>query len=246
VQYSNRIVPRTLHALANNPHRIYKNVGNPPLLALLEGRVRRVLDVGCGSGDNAALLKSRYPGCEIFGITYSAAEAQLARRTMAACWVADIEADLPAEITALRFDTIIFSHVLEHLRDPGVVVSRFTRLLQNGGAAIIAVPNALSYAMRWQFLRGDFEYQSEGVLDDTHLRFFTYRTADKYLLGKCPELKLVSKSVTGSIPLWLLRRYVLPRSWSSYIDALACRLWPNLFGYQVLIKAVHERANGSG
>jgi 2-polyprenyl-3-methyl-5-hydroxy-6-metoxy-1,4-benzoquinol methylase len=243
MQYSSRIFALALHSLAYNSQRIYKNVGNAPLLALLDDRVRRVLDVGCGAGDNAALLKSRYPGCEIFGITYSAAEAQIARRTMTACWVADIEADLPAEIAAMQFDTIIFSHVLEHLRDPGVIVSRFTGLLQNGGAAIIAVPNTLSYAMRWRFLRGDFEYESEGVLDDTHLRFFTYRTADRYLLGKCSELKLVSKSVTGSVPLWLLRRHVLPRRWSEYIDGLGCRFWPNLFGQQVLIKAVHERAN---
>jgi SAM-dependent methyltransferase len=235
-----------LQSLANNTERVYKNVGNAPLLALLDGHVRRVLDVGCGSGDNAALLKSRYPGCEIFGITYSAAEAQIARRTMTACWVADIEAGLPAEIAAMQFDTLIFSHVLEHLRDPGVILSRFTGLLENGGAAIIAVPNALSYATRLQFLRGDFEYQSDGVLDDTHLRFFTYWTADRYLLGQCSQLKLVSKSVTGSVPLWLLRRYVLPKRWSAYLDALGCRFWPNLFGDQVLIKAVHERANGGG
>jgi hypothetical protein len=97
--------------------------------------------------------------------------------------------------------------------------------------------------MRWQFIRGDFEYKLDGVLDDTHLRFFTYRTADRYLLGKSPELKLVSKSVTGSVPQWWLRRYLLPKRWSACIDALGCRIWPNLFGDQVLLKAVAARSD---
>ncbi len=235
-----------MHSPPNNPERVYRNNGNAPLLALLDSRTHRVLDVGCGAGDNARLLRSRHPGCEVFGITYSAAEAAVAKENLTACWVADIEADFPADLDAMRFDAVIFSHVLEHLRDPGMVVSRFCHLLQHGGAVIIAVPNALSWAMRLQFLRGDFEYQSDGVLDDTHLRFFTYRTADRYLLGKSPELKLLSKSATGSVPLWLLRRYVLPGKWSARLDVLGCRFWPNLFGNQILLKAVHARSNGGG
>jgi 2-polyprenyl-3-methyl-5-hydroxy-6-metoxy-1,4-benzoquinol methylase len=219
-------------------NRIYKNHGNAPLLALLDNEPRRVLDVGCGAGDNAGLIKAKYPGCEIHGVTQSAAEAQIAKARMTACWVFDIEREIPAELSAMRFDAVIFSHVLEHLRDPAGILNRFEHLVLRGGCVIIAVPNTLSWAMRWQFLRGNFEYRSDGVLDDTHLRFFTFVTADRYLLAKSQKLKLVSKSVTGSVPLWWLRRYLLPNSWSSFIDGLGCRIWPNLFGNQVLIKAV--------
>jgi hypothetical protein len=113
-------------------------------------------------------------------------------------------------------------------------------LLRSGGTVLIAVPNVLSWVMRWRFLRGDFEYQSEGVLDDTHLRFFTYLTADRYLLGKSPQLRLVGKSVTGSVPHWPLRGYALPKKWSAFIDMLGCRCCPNLFGDQVLVKAVRD------
>jgi 2-polyprenyl-3-methyl-5-hydroxy-6-metoxy-1,4-benzoquinol methylase len=220
------------------PERVYSNQGNPPLIDLLGKGCNRLLDIGCGAGDNAALVKSRYTECEIFGITHSAAEAELARRHMTRCWVFNIESELPDELAYQPFDVLIFSHVLEHFRDPAVVLARFSRLLRSGGQVLIAVPNVLSWRMRIQFLLGRFEYESAGVLDDTHLRFFTYFTADQYLLSKSPDLELATKAANGSVPLWLLRRYVFPRRWTEYIDQWGCRHWPNLFGGQVLIRAV--------
>ena len=230
----------------NRAERIYKNDGNASLLPLLGSAPLRILDVGCGAGDNARLMKSAFPGCEIHGVTHSAAEAQMAAQWLAACWVFDIECQIPCELLSMSFDVAVFSHVLEHLRDPGAILQRFARLLTDGGCAVIAVPNTLFWPMRWRFLRGEFEYRSEGILDDTHLRFFTFLTADRYLLAKSPDLKLVSKTVTGSVPLWWLRRRVLPRNWSRSIDALGCRLWPNLFGDQVLMKAVAVRSGAQG
>jgi 2-polyprenyl-3-methyl-5-hydroxy-6-metoxy-1,4-benzoquinol methylase len=227
-----------VHGPVETQNRIYRNHGNAPLLALLDNEPHRVLDVGCGAGDNAGLIKAKYPRCEIHGVTHSAAEAEIAKQWMTACWVFDIEKEIPGQLSAVKFDAVIFSHVLEHLRDPAAILNKFAHLVPRDGCVIIAVPNTLSWAMRWQFLRGNFEYRSDGVLDDTHLRFFTFVTADRYLLAKSPKLKLVSKSVTGSVPLWWLRRYLLPKRWSRYIDGLGCRAWPNLFGDQVLIKAV--------
>ena len=227
-------------AAINQQGRVYKNAGNIPLLDLLDVSPLRALDVGCGAGDNAAILKTRFPTCEIYGITHSAGEAEIAKQWMASCSVWDIEGEFPAEFAAMRFDTMVFSHVLEHLRDPASVLRKFAQLLNGGGTVLIAVPNALFWAMRWQFLRGDFEYRSEGVLDDTHLRFFTYLTADRYLLGNCTNLRLAVKVVSGSVPQWWLRRYLLPKGASHFVDALGCRLWPNLFGDQVLLKLVSD------
>jgi 2-polyprenyl-3-methyl-5-hydroxy-6-metoxy-1,4-benzoquinol methylase len=233
----------SLHAAFDGQIRVYKNGGNAAVLALLNKNPNRVLDVGCGAGDNARLLSARYPACEVHGVTHSATEAAIARKWLTECWVFDIEGCIPEDLSAMRFDAVILSHVLEHLRDPAATLSRFAKLLLPGGCVIVAVPNTLSWTMRWQFLRGNFEYQLDGVLDDTHLRFFTYLTADRYLLREAPDLKLMSKHVTGSIPQWLLRRYVFPESWSKRIDALACRMWPNLFGEQVLLKAVTARTD---
>jgi 2-polyprenyl-3-methyl-5-hydroxy-6-metoxy-1,4-benzoquinol methylase len=220
--------------------RVYSNLGNAALLNLLEGRYARLLDIGCGAGDNASLIKRMNPKCEIFGITHSSAEAAIAGMHMSQCWVADIENDLPSEVTNLSFDVLLFSHVLEHLRDPADVLARFSSTLVTGGQVLIAVPNVLCWYMRLQFLRGDFRYQSEGVLDDTHLHFYTYETADKYLLSKANDLKLVDKTTTGNVPLWLLRRYIFPAGVSRHIDRFGCRHWPNLFGGQVLLRAVKQ------
>lgn len=220
------------------PERVYSNHGNPPLIDLLGKGCNRMLDIGCGAGDNAALIKSRHSEAEVFGITHSAAEAELARRHMTRCWVFDIEDKLPDDLVDQSFDVLIFSHVLEHLRDPAVILARFSRLLRSEGAVLIAVPNVLSWRMRLQFLWGNFEYESAGVLDDTHLRFFTYFTVDQYLLSKSPDLEVTCKAASGSVPLWWLRRYVFPRGWAEYIDHWGCRHWPNLFGSQVLIRAM--------
>lgn len=218
--------------------RVYSNHGNPPLIDLLGGRVERVLDIGCGAGDNAALIKGRYPDCAVVGITHSAAEAALAKRHMTQCWVLDIESDLPDGLIRQPFDVLLFSHVLEHLRDPAGVLWRSSRLLRTGGQILIAVPNVLSWRMRLQFLFGRFEYEAAGVLDDSHLRFFTYFTADRYLFSKSSDLEVANKTTSGSVPLWWLRRYVLPARWSASVDQWGCRYWPNLFGSQVLIRAV--------
>jgi 2-polyprenyl-3-methyl-5-hydroxy-6-metoxy-1,4-benzoquinol methylase len=218
--------------------RIYSNQGNGPLIDLMPP-CSRVLDVGCGVGDNARLIRARMPDCAIYGITLSEAEAQVARQVMSACCVLDLEGPEVA-FAGQYFDVLLFSHVLEHLRDPADVLMRYLDRLVSGGWVLIAVPNILSWRMRIQFLRGEFEYGSAGVLDDTHLRFFTYFTADRFLLAKTPNLQVVSKTVTGSFPLWWLRRHVLPTVWSERIDRWACRHWPNLFGGQILIKAVKK------
>lgn len=220
--------------------RVYSNWGNPPLINLIDQNCKELLDIGCGAGDNAVLVKSACKECSVYGITYSHAEAAVAKKRMVKCWIADIEDRLPFDLADRQFDCLVFSHVLEHLRDPAEALARFSRLLRKGGQVLIAVPNVLSLRMRLQFLMGDFTYESAGVLDNTHLRFFTYFTADQYLLSQSPDLEITHKSASGSVPLWWLRRHVFPRAWSERIDQWGCRHWPNLFGGQVVISAVKK------
>jgi 2-polyprenyl-3-methyl-5-hydroxy-6-metoxy-1,4-benzoquinol methylase len=217
--------------------RVYKNDGNDALLRLLGPDCRDVLDVGCGSGDNARLIRKQLPGCEIDGITHSRPEAALAGRQMRDCWVFDVEGPIPGAVELRMYDAVIFSHVLEHFRDPAGIVSAYSAYVKPSGLILIAVPNILSWRMRARFLRGDFTYAASGPLDNTHLRFFTFLTADELLLGETPALSLEQKVADGSFPLWWARRGLLPKSACSRVDSWACRRWPNLFAEQILLKA---------
>src|ERR1700730_5754347 len=146
--------------MTNTKTRVYKNQGNPPLVALLPRDFYQILDVGCGAGDNAALMKRDCPSCRIFGITGSTREAELARQYMVDCFVFDIEGPIPNDLSLPMFDVLVFSHVLEHLREPAKVLSKFLKYLVEDGEVLIAVPNILSWRQRLQFLVGRFDYQA--------------------------------------------------------------------------------------
>lgn len=183
------------------------------------------------------LLRERKPAPQIYGITLSRGEATAAANYYEKVWVCDIEAGFPPDLLQHRFDAIIFSHVLEHLRDPASLVATSTELLQDGGDLVIAVPNVVSWRQRWKFVLGGFDYEETGIMDETHLRFFTFLSAEKYLLARASNLECVEKRAEGSVPLWFFRRYLIPASLSAAIDRFGVRQWPNLFGSQTLIKA---------
>jgi 2-polyprenyl-3-methyl-5-hydroxy-6-metoxy-1,4-benzoquinol methylase len=220
--------------------RAYTNSGNAAVVALVDPAAVSVLDVGCGSGDTARLLRARDPHKRVFGITASSAEAEVARHELEDCWIADLEGELPADVTQRQFDVLILAHVLEHLREPQRVLQRLSRCLKPGGTCVIAVPNVMVWRQRWLFLRGRFEYQRDGVMDETHLRFFSYETAFARLCSEAPELRLVQTRVVGSVPLWVLRRHVLSQPMAARLDAWGCAAWPNLFGSEILLQLRNE------
>lgn len=220
--------------------RTYQNDGNPDVVALVPNDAANVLDVGCGAGGVARLLRARNPCTLVTGITASEAEARAAAPHLAAALVLDLEAPLPQQLLEQRFDVIIFSHVLEHLRRPEQVVARFAELLTPGGVVVIAVPNVAGWRDRVQLTMGRFEYREGGTFDSTHLRFFTFYTAARYLLAAAPQLRVDLQRVTGSVPLWPLRRLKVAAPLCRAVDQLGCALRPNLFGGQVLIRATRS------
>src|SRR5262249_5663403 len=163
------------------------------------------------------------------GITLSAEESKHARRHMTAVHIVDLDVSDLSFLGERRFDAIIFSHVLEHMKDPQRGLCLFGRHhLRVGGKILIAVPNVFDCKNRLRFLTGHFEYEESGIMDRTHLRFFTWDTADRYLVDTVKELKLAYKAAEGSVPLWVLRHWILPVALSTKIDAYFVRLFPNL------------------
>ncbi|HEY6231977.1 MAG TPA: class I SAM-dependent methyltransferase [Pyrinomonadaceae bacterium] len=217
--------------------KTYANHGNPAVLAMLDRTCIKILDVGCGSGDNARLSESQNFLREFYGITLSAAECKIASSVMAQCWVDDVETSSLECIEGQAFDAIIFSHVLEHMKDPSLVIAKLLPYLRLGGKLIIAVPNVLVWRQRLQFLLGRFQYDEAGTLDNTHLRFFTYHSADEYLINGNSNLRLLEKTVEGSVPLWFLRHRFLTANLRGWFDRVGCQIFPNLFGGQVVLKA---------
>lgn len=147
-------------------------------LSKVIGRPRTALDVGCGRGQNGAIAKSR--GAHVVGLETYGPSAGIARQRLDELLEVDIEHDDAARaLEGRRFDLILFGDVLEHTRDPQAVLERFLPFLEDGGHVIVSLPNVAAWPVRLSLLAGKFEYQQSGILDETHLRFFTLATALK-------------------------------------------------------------------
>jgi 2-polyprenyl-3-methyl-5-hydroxy-6-metoxy-1,4-benzoquinol methylase len=218
--------------------RVYRNAGNLPLLDLLPGGGGRILDCGCGAGDNARILKAR--GWRVTGITLSSEEQRLAAEHCERVFVSDLQQPLPEAVGA-GYDAVLLSHVLEHLVAPETLLAQVRRLLAPNGVVAVALPNVLFYPIRLGALAGRFEYSADGIMDETHVRFYTFQTGAELLRASGFEVPVARAD--GGFPLWKLRR-LLPAAIIDRIDLAACRARPGLFGRQSLYLARPQRAPG--
>jgi methionine biosynthesis protein MetW len=161
--------------------RIDPSNANSPITKFIQmiPRGSRVLEVGCANGALSAYL-TRELACEVVGIELNPEAAYQAERHCSRVIIADVEKDALDRAEG-RFDVITFGDLLEHLVSPGTVLSRCRHLLSSTGFVLISVPNVAHYTVRLRLLRGQFDYEHHGLIDHTHLRFFTLRTARQML-----------------------------------------------------------------
>jgi methionine biosynthesis protein MetW len=153
----------------------------------------RVLDVGCASGYVAAALAAK--GATTVGIEPDPAMAAAAEDHCEHVYAVTVEeARELAELTRDRFDAVILGDVLEHLVDPWATLAWARSLLAPGGHVVVSLPNAAHWSVRWSLLRGRWDYADHGLMDRTHLRFFTQRTAHE--LAARAGLRLVDERYT--------------------------------------------------
>ena len=151
------------------------------VLASLVRNQATVLDLGCGSGALGQHL-SETLGCTLDGVTLSEAEATHARPHYRRVVVDNLEScDLVITFSGIRYDFIVCADVLEHLSRPEKVLEACRQLLQPDGQLLISVPNAGYSGLIAELLEGEFLYREEGLLDRTHLRFFTRRSLARFL-----------------------------------------------------------------
>ncbi len=135
-----------------------------------------VLDVGCAVGVLGQYLTEQQ-GCSVDGIEGNAEAAKIAQPFYRRIMVTDLEsADLGYLLEGGRYDRIVCADVLEHLRDPGRVLQRLKDHLTSDGKILISIPNIGHIGVFLELLSGDFRYREEGLLDKTHLRFFTRKS----------------------------------------------------------------------
>jgi len=131
-----------------------------------------VLEIGCDCGVNLLEVKRRYPNAKLYGVEINQKAAEIASQ-IANVVVGNIE-DKQIPFVNERFDYIMFGDVLEHLRDPAGTIRYCKELLKEDGKIIACIPNLMHYSVMRELLDGNFTYRDMGLLDRTHIHFFTY------------------------------------------------------------------------
>jgi O-antigen biosynthesis protein len=157
----------------------YHDYVHAPLFPLIEGTPSRVLDLGCASGALGAALKQRFPGAHVTGIEAGDAAARVAATRIDRVVHASLDGiDFAAHgIAPASIDVAIASDVLEHLVNPWDLLVRLRPFLAPGGQVVASIPNARNITVAATLLgEGEFRYDERGLMDVTHLRFFTLRS----------------------------------------------------------------------
>jgi 2-polyprenyl-3-methyl-5-hydroxy-6-metoxy-1,4-benzoquinol methylase len=153
----------------------YHTRPRPEMLAFVPAGARRVLDVGCGGGTFAARLRDER-GAEVWGIEISPEAAALAAGRLDRVLVGDAVERLGA-VPDGHFDCIVMNDILEHLVEPERLLRAAARKLAAGGCVVASIPSIRHFPHLVDLvLRGEWRYTDEGLLDRTHLRFFTRRS----------------------------------------------------------------------
>ena len=238
----------------NASYQYFEDV-NWGLLRLWNGRRGlRVLDAGCGFATTSQRIQEL--GNDVTGIEESAMACEVASKRIGRVIQADL---LHADLGQAQFDVIIFADVLEHVAWPVRLVRDYLRWLAPGGSVIVSLPNVGLWSVRFAHLFGRWEYEETGVLDRTHLRFFTRKNA-RWLLRECglspvattynpgiirpfvPHAKrLLSSSETAEVQpadaLMKSRSYRLYLKTVYPVERAVTSLWPGMLAFQMIYEA---------
>jgi glycosyltransferase involved in cell wall biosynthesis len=189
----------------------------------------KILDLGCSSGLLAERLREM--GHHVTGVDITEIEGVCERTN--AFFKADLSEGIPPE-AGTGFDLVLAADVLEHIADPGRLLRQIRRVLSPDGSVIVCVPNFAHWYPRSRSTLGVFDYDQRGILDSTHLRFFTRRSIRKMLERNGFPIRRLE---AVGLPLDALGLEGTKANWLRLIDHTLVSLWPTLFGYQFIIEA---------
>ena len=198
------------HHAVTTPDTAFEGYYGTPrhaLIDLLEGPPPvQVLEIGCGSGANLAEIKRRYPGCHTTGVELQAeaATAAKARPGVDLLLHGDVRDPASVRFEPGHFDLVVLSHVLEHFAEPEWVLAQCCQWLRPGGRALVALPNLRhAVVIKQLVVDGDFRYADAGILDRTHLRFYTRASALRLLAGQGLQVVKARADIEGRRSHWL-------------------------------------------
>ena len=149
---------------------------------------KNILDIGCYRGMNAEYLKSKYSDIKYVGIEYDSDAVKNMSDAVDEIYNIDID-NLDIKIfNEEKFDIIILADIIEHLKDPGLLLEKLMSILKDDGLVLVSIPNVQYYETFWLLLFGRFPRRDRGIFDKTHLRWFTLKEAkllfERYFLIK--------------------------------------------------------------
>ena len=196
---------KSYHLISNISENDLDDNNSLKKMLRLVGNNKRVIDFGCAVGDFAQMLTAK--GCQVTGVEVNAKAAKVAEQYCEQVIVVDLDFVSLAEILPQQaFDVVVFGDVLEHLRDPWKVLEETRQLLKPEGYVVASIPNIAHGAIRLALLQGRFEYMTQGILDNTHLRFFTRKTVEElfarsgYFVNQIERTKIPVLSMSNLIP----------------------------------------------
>lgn len=195
----------------------------------------RVLDVGCGTGSITQQIRdSRH--CEVIGLEPHQERAKAATKRGLDVLPSELSETLLDDLG--KFDVIVFADVLEHLSDPKVVLDTAKKFLNPNGRIIASVPNVAHWTVRLNLLRGRFDYKPTGIMDATHLRWFTRLNLKGLFVKAGLQIVQTKGSVGFWMPVYHSRPFsLLPLSMRKKFAIYATEKWPEIFSCQHVINA---------
>jgi 2-polyprenyl-3-methyl-5-hydroxy-6-metoxy-1,4-benzoquinol methylase/GT2 family glycosyltransferase len=165
----------------------YFDFARPEVLDLIPTSAQKVLEIGCGTGRLGEALKRRQP-CEVVGVELESSAAEKAAARLDRVILGDVERldldfDRESKIenlkSKMRFDCLVCADVLEHLVDPAGFLRRTRSWLTDEAVVVASVPNVRHHSVVGSLIEGNWTYEPAGLLDNTHLHFFTRRDAEE-------------------------------------------------------------------
>ena len=216
----------------------YYEFERPEVIALIPERAKSVLEFGCASGACGARIK-RERGVRVVGVELMPEPAERAAERLDRVVVGDVEKMDFAELFGPgEFDAVLFADVLEHLRDPDDVLRRIIPHLAPGGVIVASLPNVRNSTVLRMLGGGDWTYEEAGLLDKTHLRFFTRREVQRLFNRSGFRVDLMNYVFDSNHRVWMAQgKPTIVNLGTVAVQAITPEDAEELFVYQFLVRA---------